>query len=200
MIVGLGLLLTTIGGHDGDSRNSDPSVHDGWRDRFLAGSRVDTAPLGEEQIDVQLHTQAKLLSYSMQEQGSTSTAATGKPTGAAQENELLDGVWDTAIKVGSTPSSGRAGVEGLICAYSWPQGCDYWIAVFACESSLDPTKDTNWPYIGLGQIDVELHHDLILSMGYTIEDMHLAEPNLAVSWRLSHDGTRTSPWPWCQWQ
>jgi hypothetical protein len=59
--------------------------------------------------------------------------------------------------------------------------------------------DTNWPYVGLFQIDVELHADLILSMGYAIADMYEAGPNVAVAWRLSYAGVNTVPWPVTQW-
>lgn len=58
-----------------------------------------------------------------------------------------------------------------------------------------PWADENWPYVGLFQIDVELHADLIASMGYSRADMYQAGPNVDVAWSLSHAGVNTVPWP-----
>jgi hypothetical protein len=182
VIAVVGLLLTT-GGYDGIPLGSERSGA-GQVTEVAAGVRAT------EKIDARLIPLADL-----QAQG-------GTPTLAASDARSTPGSGDRGdvAEVVPTQRTTTDRVRDTICSYPWPQGCEYWIAIFFCEATLDPTKDTNWPYVGLGQIDVELHHDLILSMGYTVEDMYLAAPNLAVSWRLSHEGTRTSPWPWCQWQ
>lgn len=62
-----------------------------------------------------------------------------------------------------------------------------------------PGNDRNWPYVGLFQIDVDLHADLIASMGYTTASMYEAGPNVAAAWSLSRDGVNTAPWPVTRW-
>ena len=81
-----------------------------------------------------------------------------------------------------------------------PYGCQFWIDLATCESTLRPDVDTNWPYVGLLQVDVVLHAGLIARLGYTLGDMYRASPNLSVGWVLSHSGSNLNPWPWCRWQ
>ena len=80
-----------------------------------------------------------------------------------------------------------------------PYGCQFWIDLATCESTLRPDVDTNWPYVGLLQIDVILHAGLIAKLGYTREDIYKTLPNLWVGWSLSYGGTSLNPWPWCRW-
>jgi hypothetical protein len=89
---------------------------------------------------------------------------------------------------------GRDDVEVLICAYPWPQGCDYWIGIARCESTLgqDPNAYADWnPYVGLFQIWIGHNYE----RGWLEDDAN----NVLAAWELSHEGTRTSPWPYCQW-
>lgn len=87
-----------------------------------------------------------------------------------------------------------------VCSYPWLQGCAYALAVIGCESSFDEGADRNWPYIGWWQIDVQLHAELITSLGYTTADMYSGEPNTDIAWHLSSSGINMSPWPSCRWQ
>ncbi len=133
-------------------------------------------------LDVQLHTQAHL-----QAQGGTPTETT---EAVAAQLRALDS---------RTPNEEAAprGLDGtvvaLICAYPWPQGCDYWVGIAWCESTLgqDPNAYADWnPYVGLFQI----------WMGHNYERRWLEDDtnNVLAAWELSHEGTRTSPWPYCQ--
>ena len=64
-----------------------------------------------------------------------------------------------------------------------------------CESTLgqNPNAYTDWnPYVGLFQIWV--------GHNYGREWLKDDANNTLAAWELSHEGTRTSPWPWCQWQ
>lgn len=105
------------------------------------------------------------------------------------------GAWQGIAKVSS------AAMRDPICAYfdSSPYGCEYWFCIAERESSLIPANDRNPPYVGLFQIDKNLHHDLILSLGYTIDEMFIAGPNSHVAWVLSHQGVYTFPWPEARW-
>ena len=84
------------------------------------------------------------------------------------------------------------GTAALICAYPWPQGCDYWIGVAWCESTLgqDPwAYDDRNPYVGLFQVWIGHNYE----RGWLKDDAN----NVLAAWELSHEGTRTSPWPYC---
>ncbi len=89
-------------------------------------------------------------------------------------------------------------IERLICSFSWFQGCDYALTVVGCESSFNQGADRNWPYVGWWQIDVELHADLIVSLGYAAADMYSGGPNTDVAWHLSSGGTDMAAWPACR--
>ncbi len=85
-------------------------------------------------------------------------------------------------------------VEAIIAARfnESPYGADYWIAVARCESSLRPSAIGHGEtYIGLFQ--VWLNH----GYGYA----WLLDPynNTLAAWELSHEGTYTGAWPYCQW-
>ena len=142
----------------------------------------EVRPSIKEDIDVRLHTQAHL-----QAQGGTPTETT---EAVAAQLRALDS---------RTPNEEAAprGLDGtvvaLICAYPWPQGCDYWVGIAWCESTLgqDPNAYADWnPYVGLFQI----------WMGHNYERRWLEDDtnNVLAAWELSHEGTRTSPWPYCQ--
>ena len=150
-------------------------------------------------LDVQLHTQAHLLSYFLLEQGGTSAKTTGEPTNIRGLASTVDGRFlppgDSDATSANPQIRSGPGIEEIICAYPWPQGCDYWIGIAWCESTLgqDPNAYADWnPYIGLFQVD-EAH-------GYGREWLKDDANNTLAAWELSHEGTRTSPWPWCQWQ
>ena len=112
---------------------------------------------------------------------------------------LSDSV-DSGVWTGTTTVSSET-LRGAICSYfnSSPYGCNYWICIAGKESSLIPENDRNPPYVGLFQIDKNLHHDLILSLGYTIDEMFMAAPNSHVAWVLSRSGLNTAPWPVARW-
>lgn len=128
---------------------------------------------------------------------SPSPTPTPKPVAAPAskvENMVLPAPSPTSLPLRNWPTGS---INRIVCSYSWPQGCTYALAVVSCESSFREQVDTNWPYVGWWQIDVELHAGLIVSMGYTREDMYYGEPNTAVAWRLSGGGHNMSPWPGC---
>ena len=86
-------------------------------------------------------------------------------------------------------------IEAIICSFDWPQGCDYWIAVAWCESTLgtDPwAYDVRNPYTGLFQV--------WSGHGYGFTWLSDDANNTLAAWELSREGTVTSPWPYCRWQ
>ncbi|KKL09189.1 hypothetical protein LCGC14_2568360 [marine sediment metagenome] len=135
----------------------------------------------EELVGVPPHTLADLQA---QGRASATTAKTG-----------VDEADITADVMGRPESRMAKDTEALICAYSWPQGCAYWTGIARCESTLgqDPSAyaDSN-PYVGLLQIWV--------GHGYGREWLKVDANNVLAAWELSHEGTRTSLWPYCQWQ
>ncbi len=186
MIAVVGLLLTT-GGNDG---LPNPSV--GIDERLReARERLHLQRLWPEssELDVQLRTQAHL-----QASGGTPTANALQPTGASLDRTRLGGDAGSGIQEESpTRSSNLGAVQALICAYPWPQGCDYWIAVARCESGLRPSVySSGGQYVGLFQVWT----------GHGYGEIWLLDPanNTLAAWELSHEGTYTGAWPWCQWQ
>jgi len=181
VIAVLGLLLTTGGN---DERSGSPDNLAIERSNHIARlSNLQGA------LDVRLIPLADL-----QAQGGTPT----QPSAVASQDGgegfgALDGVLAPVQEV-LEPEYGSLGrTAELICAYPWPQGCDYWIGIARCESTLgqDPwAYDDRNPYIGLFQVD-EAH-------GYGREWLKDDANNTLAAWELSHEGTRTSPWPYCQ--
>ena len=109
---------------------------------------------------------------------------------------------DTSSSQQPIPSvAERPPTTDAICSYfnSSPYGCGYWLCIAGKESSMRPGADNNPPYIGLFQIDIDLHAGLISSLGYTTADMYTAGPNSHVAWILSHQGVYTVPWPVARW-
>ena len=206
MIAVVGLLLTTIGGNDVtnsrvqmSSRLAAEETQDlqgVWlSDYYLDSYRILFAGEREgERIDVQLHTRAHLLSYSLQAQGRTPTVPATKPHYAGGLG-AVDGVLPE-LQAPLEPEYGGMGrTAELICAYPWPQGCDYWIEVARCESTLgqDPDAYADWnPYVGVFQIWV--------GHGYGREWLKDDANNTLAAWELSHEGTYTGAWWHCQWQ
>ena len=219
MIAVLGLLLTTIGGSDnantiqrgnttesvqvsglwwslpcGQGGRSLYSLSLSWKLLSLWRCEADRGASGAvvegDVLDVQLHTQAHL-----QAPGGTPAPTSAEPTNnsGAEAAWAVDGVLNR-LQAPLEPEYGGVGrTAELICAYPWPQGCDYWIGIAWCESTLgqDPwAYDDRNPYIGLLQVD-EAH-------GYGREWLKDDANNVLAAWELSREGTRTSPWPYCQ--
>ena len=145
---------------------------------------------GRAGVDVPPHTLADL-----QAQGRTPTEATTQPRFPPGSKSSESGTVSEVAPETEAGHRGTPGVEGLICAYPWPQGCNYWTGIARCESTLgqDPSAyaDSN-PYVGLLQIWV--------GHGYGREWLKVDANNVLAAWELSHEGTRTSLWPYCQWQ
>jgi len=153
-------------------------------------------------LDVQLHTQAHL-----QAQGGTPTPAAEATSGMVSTAGTLERWQPYADALGRDEGGVRQDGSGgtvsptvdvrlpaLICAYPWPQGCDYWIDTAWCESTLgqDPNAYADWnPYVGLFQIWV--------GHGYGREWLKDDANNTLAAWELSHEGTYTGAWPHCQW-
>jgi hypothetical protein len=81
----------------------------------------------------------------------------------------------------------------------------YVAAIVACESSNRPAVDTNWPYVGLLQIDPALHrHRLERIVGYALTlgqtRALLTDPllNLLVGADVQREQGWTA-WPACRW-
>jgi hypothetical protein len=82
-------------------------------------------------------------------------------------------------------------IEGIICD-RFGDGCDYWIAVALCESSMHPDAiGYGGAYVGLFQV--------WLGHGYGYDWLLDPWNNALAAWKLSREGTVTSPWPYCQW-
>lgn len=161
-----------IGGSDGGESHSRDSVDSTVRSAYLlAAVGVTDVPLGMD----------TLTPYS-NGQGSEVVKET---TEATAETHNMD-------EDGTSKASIFGGVEGIICTYSWD--CTYWVEVARCESTLREKVDTNWPYIGLLQIDVSHAYPGRACEGL---DLYDAADNVECAWRLSHGGTYTGPWPNC---
>ncbi len=181
MIAVLGLLLTTGGYNAQQMLDSSSMVQ---TPQVVVQGQVHSSNVEKGQIDVQLHTQAHL-------QVPPTPEAKEGSRGASNGDGSRTGVLPD-VRPSVTPSTS---IEGIICAYPWPQGCDYWIGVARCESTLgqDPNAYADWnPYVGLFQIWV--------GHNYGREWLKDDANNTLAAWELSHEGTRTSPWPWCQRQ
>ena len=85
------------------------------------------------------------------------------------------------------------GLVAIICSFDWLQGCDYWVAVASCESSLRPHAiGYSGQFVGLFQVWTD--------HGYG--DTWLLDPsnNTLAAWELSDGGLNTTPWPVCKYQ
>ena len=86
-------------------------------------------------------------------------------------------------------------IEAIIAARfnESPYGADYWITVARCESSLRPSAiGYGGAYVGLFQV--------WLGHGYGYDWLLDPYNNTLAAWKLSHEGTYTGAWPWCQYQ
>ncbi len=82
------------------------------------------------------------------------------------------------------------GIRAVVCAEWTPWSCAWGVKVVACESGGNPTSDSNYPYVGLWQIDSVLHAALAASLG---ADLYTAEGNTAVAAHL-FGGRGASHW------
>ncbi len=128
-----------------------------------------------------------------QAQGGTPAAATSveedSMVGLSEVHEASSGT------LGEWSPSPGSRVRGLICSYPWPQGCDYWIGIAWCESTLgqDPDAYSDWTdFVGLFQI--------WMGHGYSREWLKDDANNVQAAWELSHEGTYTGAWWYCQRQ
>lgn len=141
----------------------------------------------DTRVDVSLITLADL-----QTQGRTSTAETRKPSAIGETWASESHLYTDNEK---EPTSIPSGVRAVICSYSWPQGCDYWVGIARCESTLgqDPDAYADWnPYVGLFQIWIGHNYE----RGWLKDDAN----NVLAAWELSREGAYTGAWPYCQWQ
>ncbi len=84
-------------------------------------------------------------------------------------------------------------IEGIICSFDWPQGCDYWVAVGFCESTLYPRAiGFGGAYVGLFQVWT--------GHGYAYDSLLDPYNNTLAAWELSDGGVNVSPWPHCRYQ
>ena len=114
------------------------------------------------------------------------------PRAGVSENEAAVALAGDVRVHGSTMAPELA-AQRVICSYPWPQGCDYWIAVAFCESSLNPLV------IGHGGGFVGLYQ-IWLGHGYGYDWLLDPANSALAAWELSDGGTNTAPWPICRWQ
>lgn len=89
--------------------------------------------------------------------------------------------------VASIQASSADQWQALVSQYDW--SVQRALAVIRCESSGDPLAASNWPYVGLFQIDVNLHR-------WTYEQLIDPAINVAAAYELwSRRGWQ--PWPVC---
>jgi len=100
------------------------------------------------------------------------------------ETPVIEGYSDESIREATTD------IRGIICSFSWPQGCSYWIGLAMCESSLRPTAvgSGGW-YVGLFQVWI--------GHNYPADWLSDSYNNTLAAWELSDGGRVTSPWPHC---
>lgn len=77
---------------------------------------------------------------------------------------------------------GGDSIEALICSYGWD--CGRALAIFRCESGLNPAAVSPGGDLGIAQIHWPVHAGRALAMGYTQADMLTPGPNLAVAWAI----------------
>lgn len=89
-------------------------------------------------------------------------------------------------------------IEERVCAFPWPRGCAWAVYVVGCESSFDAAVDSNWPYVGWFQIDVNhLNAGAALDgFGWTVADLYDPAINAAAAWEL-YQRQGAGAWPWC---
>jgi hypothetical protein len=138
-------------------------------------------------------------------EGDTAPIGAGEPEHGSLDGGAVDGAWatgtqDVAVDIGkdgggavlpyvTAPNS----IEGIICDRfgDSPYGCDYWIAVAFCESSLRPSAvGYAGRYTGLYQV--------WLGHGYPHDWLLDPYNNTLAAWELSREGTVTTPWPYCR--
>ncbi len=172
----------TTGGNNVTTTNRNPSVFtEGGTSAPLDAHFNRTLVVQGEVLDVQLHTQAKL-----QAQGRvpTATPSNVRPTtGGGDRGDVAE--------VGPTQRTSLDRVRDTICAYPWPQGCEYWIGVAWCESSLGQNLRaySSLTYTGLFQI--------WSGHGYGWEWLQNDANNTLAAWELSSGGMNVRPWPYC---
>ena len=140
-------------------------------------------------LDAWLYTRAHL-----QAPGGTPTPTPREPGGTI-ESAHTPAAWESEVATElEVERRSLSRVEGIICAYPWPQGCEYWIGVAWCESTLGQNLSaySSLTYTGLFQI-WSCH-------GYGWEWLQDDANNTLAAWELSDGGKYTGAWPYCQWQ
>jgi len=162
--MGVGLIGGQNGSVDSDT-GGDYNLHSLLRDRDVAAVEHAASPMVGDVDEPQL--------------------ATPPP--------LQDTVAPPAEALSVVEPAAPNSIEGIICSFDWPQGCDYWIAVASCESSLYARAlGFRSEYVGLLQIWT--------GHGYAYEWLLDPYNNTLAAWELSREGTYTAPWPYCRWQ
>ena len=100
------------------------------------------------------------------------TPATPPPTPVAELPSVQ------ARNPGQVSAQLSVDVRAVVCADWTPWTCAWALAVVACESGGDPASDSNWPYVGLWQIDSVLHAALAESLA---ADLYTPEGNTVVA-------------------
>lgn len=125
----------------------------------------------------------------------TATTSSSRPGGLSATPTPVPTDSNEARGAKVPPSSGAhktiPELEAIVCAYDWPQGCGYWLAVAQCESSFNiRAVGYGGAYLGLFQIWT----------GHGYENLFDAAANTQAAWELSGEGRYTGAWPYCQYQ
>lgn len=102
------------------------------------------------------------------QRGSTVPTPVGVPTTSSQ-----------SVATVPFPVAPAGAIEQMIRA-AWPEDPDRAVRIAKCESGLRPNA-RNGPHAGLLQINVQIHAKRIARMGFTVEQMFEAAPNIAVA-------------------
>ncbi len=102
------------------------------------------------------------------------------------------------VGVALVATESRLAARPTLCVYPWPRGCAWAVAVVDCESDFNASADSNWPYIGWWQIDVNhLNAGAALDgFGWTVADLYDPAINTAAAWEL-YRLQGVGAWPWC---
>ena len=105
---------------------------------------------------------------------------------------------DHSVDEGARAEDVGGSIEERVCAFPWPRGCAWAVYVVGCESSFDAAVDSNWPYVGWFQIDVNhLNAGAALDgFGWTVADLYDPAINAAAAWEL-YQRQGAGAWPWC---
>lgn len=115
---------------------------------------------------------------------SLDTASDG-PAYTLQEPQFYEYIIEGSVEYGISVE-----IRDIICNEQWPWTCAWAISTVLCESGWRPLADENPPYVGLWQIDRELH---LWRFSGPLFDPYA---NTEVAAQLFRERGK-QPWPYC---